>query len=368
MDILLFDEEPKMQFKDFFERRDYVNAITESVNNRRLIIITGIRRVGKTSLIKTTLFEKIEYSIYIDARYLARVNTISDIEVLKLFRNRIQDFIRNNQSKLKKLISVLKNVNGVKIEGIEISFDLKNPGEVDLHGLFEAINTWAKENNNTKIVLAIDEIQEFNKSKEIDVSAILVYIYENCKNIVLIVTGSEVSLMYDFFQFNNPDGYFYGRSYEELHVLPLDKHQSKQFLKQGFQEIKGKLNDQDNEVIDKAANQLGGVVGWLIKFANLCKNEIDEKQIIKTQKQGSILSRKEFEKFLMKDSDMDEENCKKVMNKLSNPKKYNLKEDILNEHELHECLDYLVEANYIEKLDEERYFCVDPLLTQSFRQ
>jgi len=56
---LLFDEAPKTGLADFFDFRDEPETFRDALRKgRRLVVVTGLRRMGKTSLLLTALSEE----------------------------------------------------------------------------------------------------------------------------------------------------------------------------------------------------------------------------------------------------------------------------------------------------------------------
>ena len=50
-----FDPEPKRRKEDFFDMEDVVGEFRRGLEVSRFIVVLGLRRYGKTSLILTTL-------------------------------------------------------------------------------------------------------------------------------------------------------------------------------------------------------------------------------------------------------------------------------------------------------------------------
>jgi AAA+ ATPase superfamily predicted ATPase len=64
---VLFDERPKVNRKELFDREKEIEEIISNLN-RPLLIITGIRRIGKTSVMNVALNEAKIPFIVIDCR------------------------------------------------------------------------------------------------------------------------------------------------------------------------------------------------------------------------------------------------------------------------------------------------------------
>lgn len=65
---MLFDPEPKTRREDLYDRENELKSLLTYLKKERLIIIYGVRRVGKTSLLKVALSEAAIPYAYIDIR------------------------------------------------------------------------------------------------------------------------------------------------------------------------------------------------------------------------------------------------------------------------------------------------------------
>ena len=282
-------------------------------------------------------------------------------------------FLDNNPSKKSKFVSLLQPIKGVTFPtGVGIQFDFNSQNELDLPGLFKRLDQWAKE-HNTKIVIAVDESQEFRKYKHIDMSSIFASVYDNCRNIVLILTGSEIGvLLYDFLKIDDPTAPLFGRSKKEITVKPLTFSQGIEFLTLGLKQQKIKKIDKD--VLSCAVNELGGNIGWLNEFGLKCieKKRVDKKFICDTKKTGSKLARNEFSKFLKGKIALEKYNV--IVKNLSiKPLRWTDLKKVLEldlditvpDKNFSSLLDTLQKSDFIQKID--KLYCVtDPLLKYSF--
>jgi uncharacterized protein len=299
---MLFDERPKDDIDDLFDRENEIEQFSKCLSDKRpLIIISGQRRAGKTSLLKTMLNGHIQYSIFIDLRNLAPRRYVTRKDVIGLVRNSLRDFLDRNKEATAKLRDLLKSVKGVNIGEIGVQLEHKTNIDFDMQNMFSKINEWARRNKEY-VVLAIDEAQEFKKVQHLDMSGIIASIYDNCKNVIVVLAGSEVGLLYDFIGKGNPKAKLYGRSYEEIRINPLSIEKSKQFLVMGFKQYGMSLetNRHSNAVMDMAVQRLGGIIGWLIKFGIKCiqRKKITDDVLLEIEDEGAQLAKAEFESFL----------------------------------------------------------------------
>jgi len=92
--------------------------------------------------------------------------------------------------------------------------------------LFEKLDEWIEEEDEIPyLVVAFDEAQLLRfltggKGK-IDFREFFAYIYDNLKNIRLVLTGSEMGLLLDFLGFNESGKPLYGRYREEIILKTL---------------------------------------------------------------------------------------------------------------------------------------------------
>jgi AAA+ ATPase superfamily predicted ATPase len=69
---LLFDEAPKTSLADFFNFRDELGTFRDALRKTgRLVVVTGPRRMGKTSLLLTVLSEEGVPYVLLDGRVFA---------------------------------------------------------------------------------------------------------------------------------------------------------------------------------------------------------------------------------------------------------------------------------------------------------
>jgi AAA+ ATPase superfamily predicted ATPase len=371
---LLFDERPKDNLKYLFGRKNEVAELEDAISRPSpLIIITGLRRVGKTSVMKTVITKRSKFNIIIDLRDLGSKKHITRKDVVNLFQSSIQQFLDSHESMKAKFVDIFRSVRGVTVGPLGVNFDWQSKNELDFRSLFDKLNTWAK-NNNTIILVAVDEAQEFRKSQHVDMNSIFASIYDSCKNIILILTGSEIGLLHEFLGLQNPKSPLFGRIAWEIKIKPLDKTQSENFLVQGFAQEKIKITQKDSHVISEASEELGGIIGWLIKFGLTCvrKKQISSKYILETKKDGAILARSEFDKFL--ENRTAKSRYETIMTALAARRSgwKSLKDylelksgETIYDKNFNDLLDSLLKSSFIEKTSEE-YFISDPLLRFSF--
>ncbi|MEB3779866.1 MAG: ATP-binding protein [Desulfurococcales archaeon] len=237
---MLFDPEPKRSRRDFFDMDDALADFMDSVSSDKLILVTGLRRYGKTSLILTGLNEAgVEY-VFIDCRLLPS-GMISIREFLKLLHRELRSHSWARR--------ILDKIAYIDIHGLSIRVSRLHDVIIDV---LEALGDR---------VLVLDEVQELRRSTY-RFDSLLAYLYDHTR-VRVVVSGSQVGMLYRFLRVNDPSAPLYGRPYHEVRVPRLSEEQAREFLELGFNEYGLKP---DERVIDEAVKAFDGIVGWLTFF------------------------------------------------------------------------------------------------------
>ena len=111
---MLFSPEPKRRREDLFdfeeELQRFVNAVRDPLV--RMVVVTGLRRTGKTSLLLVGLAEAELPYLYLDARALRSATTE---EVYRLFEAGLSALLRRSSGLRQQLAAFLKRVEGVSV-------------------------------------------------------------------------------------------------------------------------------------------------------------------------------------------------------------------------------------------------------------
>ncbi len=245
---MLFDLRPKQRREDIFDREREFEELEKSVGIYPLTLLLGIRRVGKSSILRAYLNEN--PGILIDCRELyAESGHITK-----------EDLIRELQSKgtiLQRLLSKFK-----------ISLDLKflrlEPKEASLREIFRELNEIGEKTG--KFVMAFDEAQYirfYGSRGGKELLALFAHAYDSLPNLRIILTGSEVGLLHDFLGIDDYESPLYGRIAGEVYVEPFAPNVSKEFLKAGFREAGVEVS---GDIVKRAVETLDGIPGWLVLF------------------------------------------------------------------------------------------------------
>jgi AAA+ ATPase superfamily predicted ATPase len=244
---MLFDDRPKEERKALFDREKEIEELKKSLRHP-IIVLTGIRRIGKTSVLKVFLKEIKRESLLLDARALPPNYGRRE------FFNLLASSLRPS---LPRLGEILKSVRGIKLAGLEIEFEWRKGG-TSLVELFDKLN-------ERNLIIAIDEAQRLRGPFSEEVRNAIAHAYDYGRNLNFILTGSEVGLLYDFLGTEDPSSPLYGRYIHEVRLERFDQRESLEFLEKGFEEVGVRV---PREVLDQAVRELDGIPGWLTFFGS----------------------------------------------------------------------------------------------------
>ena len=254
-----FSEAPKTSIESLYDREAELKALKNALKRKsRMVLVLGVRRVGKTSLLKAGLNSMKTPYVFLDLRALASYDDKSLYSILVDELNRVMPFG-------KRLLEQLKKVKGVSVgvEGVSISLAKDKPG---LTSIFRALDRWASEEKFC-LPVVFDEAQELRffqgGRRRFDFRRFLAYSYDNLQNITLILSGSEVGLLLRLLGFDDPKSPLFGRHYERIVVERLDRAAAYEFLRLGFEHHGIEVED---EVLRQVVERLDGIIGWLAHF------------------------------------------------------------------------------------------------------
>jgi len=373
---MYFDIKPKEKREDLFDREEELNKLIKYINvGSRVIILTGFRRSGKTSLLKVGLNLLNKPYILVDARGISINPSLRDLYIL--LESGINDLINRSKHLVEKLLSSLSMVNGISIHGLSVYFKWRGKNKLLLHQLFDNLNYFAEMKIKDKVIIAFDEAQYLKGVIGKYLLSAIAHAYDYNENLIFIFTGSQVGLLHDFLGVDNPKSYLYGRHMSEIKLGNFSKNLSLEFLREGFKQINLEVPE---EILEYAYNCLDGIVGWLTEFGyrayeagNVSKEIVD--QVVEI---GAKLVREEFQKFIEYRGEARsryEAILKAIAigkNTWSQIKQY--LEEIEGSHipdiSLKRLLDTLIKASYIEKQVDGRnitYKITDPLLRETYK-
>ncbi len=174
---MLFDPGPKDNINDLYDRKTEIEKLENGIKYP-LTIIQGLRRTGKSSLVKSVFKNN---TLYIDIRKYEGKGYISYKDLIEEFNNSI------NKGLKYKIKDIFKNISGINIFGNSVSLSWKKD-KIKLIDVLEAINNYYN-NKNENIIIVIDEIQELIKLKGYNFLNDIAYSFDNFKNIKFVLTG-----------------------------------------------------------------------------------------------------------------------------------------------------------------------------------
>ncbi len=241
---MLFDPNPKRRREDLFDFDEELMQFVDSVMKDKLTLVTGLRRYGKTSLILTGLNEARVRYVYVDCRLLPDNPTLMDFMELLVNSGLSSGWFRD----------LIRGLDFVEIGAFGVRIRVRKASNSILR-LIESLGG---------IVLVFDEAQLLRNVKGFRLNRLLAYIYDNLDT-RLVLSGSEVGLLYSFLGLHNPESPLFGRAYREVRLRPLDRVKAIEFLRLGFRQAGISISE---DVLTRAVEELGGIIGWLTYFGH----------------------------------------------------------------------------------------------------
>jgi len=360
---MYFDLKPKAKKEDLFGSEFILQKFKKSLNNKntRLIVVKGLRRTGKTSLLNVALKESKLDFLKIDARSTPFFDYLQFITEFKNYLNSILN--KNIIKKIKNKIDSVHLSLGYKDVNTKVKFDINKDKTINKY-LEEINKIYSKKNK--QLIIAIDEVQLL---KNIKIDYLFSSIYDNYEYIKLVFTGSEIGLLSEFLGEKDYDAPLYGRLFETIETKRLREQESYTFLKEGLKQINIKHTEEE---LMSIVNQFDGIIGWHTQYGSERMNNNNHyKSIEKTKTYGKELNKREFNKFLNTRKNKVNylnimRSIKKGENTWAEIKHLFSKMDIkINDSQLYLYLNTLVKYGFIEEINK-KYLFTDPLLVLSF--
>lgn len=379
-----FDTRPKDDPRYLYGREDELHEFASQLLDSKWIAVLGPRRIGKTSIILCGLhtISRDFIPVTIDFRTLSSYKIIP----LSAFAETLIEGFERASEERKKLIDILKKVfEGIEEFEVEVSpkgFRLKIKKRPSLKtfpsllsSIFDNLNLECKK-RKVKLVLTFDEAQEIKRVVGVEMPAILAHVYDYCKNISIVFTGSQFGLLKEILD-PGPENPLYGRYIHRIPLKKFDDAQSLDFLKLGFRQKNVKV---DEAHLNSVINTIDGIPGWLTDFGarlvghkKFIPSRTDVKRALQeTVNNGKRLTLQELNNFL-KDREAKErylEMLKYLAVKEATwtdlKKVIELKFGSVDDKNFTNLLGALSGAGFVEKADE-KYKIVDPLLREALR-
>ena len=227
--------------KEYFcDRENELAILKKNIFNGINTTLISTRRLGKSALIYR-FFEEIEQDnyicVYVDMYANAKLKDFTETLALAIF-NRFPQ----KRSAGRRFLDFLKNLRPVitydALTGQpEIHFDFIQPTafEHTLHSLFQFLD-----NQQVKVIIAIDEFQQIAYFPEKNIEAVLRTIMQTLKNTHFIFCGSKRHLMLEMFNTANRP-FFSSTQIMGLIEIPNEKY--KAFIQEKFAERHRHIDD-----------------------------------------------------------------------------------------------------------------------------
>jgi AAA+ ATPase superfamily predicted ATPase len=359
---MLFSGKPKTSLKDFFDRQIELKEFASSVD-RGYTVVKGIRRIGKSSLIKVGLRLSEHPHIYLDLRGTTVRGKLSSQAVLSELIQSASEVVSTGERVRRSIKDAIREIDIAGVLTLKLRQERTRSILLDL---FTRLNRVAKAHSE-KIVIAFDEAQVLRLTS-IDMRELLANVYDNMENLTLVFAGSEVGVLDEFIGVNNPSSPFYGRYMDEVSLKPLTRELSLEFLRRGFAELSIKLDD---SLLEKSVDELDGVIGWLTYFGlrTSQKGKFTVEAIEEVLEAATRLERAEIESL-----PSSQRLVLAAISKLSTPSWSDIKhmaealaQRKINDGELNRTLRALQRYSLIEKRGE-TYAIIDPITKRAASQ
>jgi Predicted ATPase (AAA+ superfamily) len=177
---MLFSTEPKHSLNDLFDREEEIKKLRNSLNER-MILLLGLRRIGKSSLVLSTLNSTDANFIFVDVRKVFD-DVSKKVQAEKLYEEMYLSLLK--LSKRERVKDILLRF-GLSLEyPVKIKFSIDETRS-NINKIFEALNELGK------AVVVFDEAQYLRYST-IGLRPLLSHCYDYMRGITLVFTGSEV--------------------------------------------------------------------------------------------------------------------------------------------------------------------------------
>ena len=278
---MLFDLSPKNRKEDFFNFEKELNELIDALRNPmvRMIAVKGLRRTGKSSLVRVALgISGLPYAI-VDLREFTRITPT-------MFRRKLNELLVDSYMELSKRFKLPIEIEKVSLFGVT----LKRKRRMEYRRALRAINELVIK-KKTRFVLVVDEAQE---CKKFGFDEYLAFVYDNLEGIVILLTGSQIGIFEKMLE--NPESPLFGREYLEIKTRRLTNDEAKEFLRMGFSEAKINISE---ELIDKIVSELDGVIGWLNHYGwYFCQYKKHKEALARARRRALALAKKELRNFL----------------------------------------------------------------------
>jgi hypothetical protein len=273
------------------------------IRHKDFAAVLGIRRIGKTSLVKVTLNELPDHvTLTLNLGRLGSKKSYPMETFSKLFLEGAAEFLRKYTfaGKVSKIIANRLGVNPediLELNWLKISVKLREFKTEDVNEIARALDSIARDNKKG-LVIFIDEVQNLKKVNGFDIGSFFHDVYEWCENTVIIVSGSVIGVTEEILNQVEEEKPFYGRKFFRIKLERFDETKSEEFLRRGFEEEGIKVKE---EIIGEAVRLFDGIPGWLALFGRSYSYSVKHSHPIDIRvvvKEAAKQVSKEFTRFL----------------------------------------------------------------------
>jgi len=236
--------------------------------------------------------------LYINGKRFADMPVITKKDLLKELERGLNEATEREKSWTVRFLEVLKGVEWLRVDSKPpfIKFEWRRPGKgMDIPDVLSSFQRLSK-SSGTRFVLVLDEAQEFRRIADYKLQNLMSDIYDHRHEIQMVVSGSQVGLLDDFLELDDPEAPLFGRGVAEVAVTRLSANLATDFLRRGCKQAGVRA---DGNTIDLAVSELDGVIGWLALFGNATMSGGSPRQALaRTIEEGSKLEAQELEHFL----------------------------------------------------------------------
>jgi len=277
---MYFGVGPKEHKKDLYGFDREYSELCEAISSQnRLIIVKGLRRTGKTSLLNAVYANLPPGKLFIDAR---EISGKGSSEVYSHIISRLSAYMQSR--------NILRNIAGAisSVElGVKVSVQRQTPL---LSAMLSEIDTQAGRAKKTFCIF-IDEAQMLKQS---GFDAFLAFAYDRFKNTKTVLAGSEIGLL-DEFAGESSRSPLYGRVKKTIATRKFERMESLDFLRRGFSQAGKKPAEAQ---IEAAVDGLDGTAGWLSMYGFYALSESHASALAKTRQEGTKIVREEINAFM----------------------------------------------------------------------
>lgn len=340
---------------DFFDMERELESLKRELldPSTRMIVVKGIRRIGKSSLMRVALSEIDLPYIFIDLR---ATGPLTPEGIYEYFSAEFSKFLADRGVR-----RVLSRVRGIEISGLRLEFVERKVSVIGY--VLRELSEWA---SDKQLILALDEAQELRNVRGFD--GVLAYAYDHAEGLKIMLAGSEAGLLDKLLGVGDPRAPLFGRAFSEITLGRLPTERSADFLRTGFQQAGLSVPEEE---IALAVSKLGGVIGWLAFYGYL-RIRGDSEALERAVDEGSRMAASELNSFLS-NRQLARRRYIEVLRTLTRPSTWSeVKRSLrlmanVSDKQVSNYLRELVYYGFVEKRGD-LYSISDPLLVEAVRR